>query len=193
LTLTHTSSNSHQSSNSNSTERRDKAQMHDKPKRTLDPSADKTTTPNAKDEGRTQNNACKHTRGEKNRQTFDGERERSPLPTGGGMPPAGGRCIGRHPRQGGGAGARVRSCRAGRPFAGPPRAQPHKALALDSVIWYSTCNSNTNIPDVSVARRDTHGRSQSLRGSEERVRRVRSASFTVFIPTKNSVFLNTLL
>ncbi len=108
-------------------------------------------------------------------------------------PPAGGRRIGRHPRQGGGAGARVRSCRAGRPFAGPPRAQPHKALALDSVIWYSTCNSNTNIPDVSVARRDTHGRSQSLRGSEERVRRVRSASFTVFIPTKNSVFLNTLV
>ena len=73
-------------------------------------------------------------------------------------PPAGGRRIGRHPRQGGGAGARVRSCRAGRPFAGPPRAQPHKALALDSVIWFSIPSTGTptsNIPDASVARRGT--------------------------------------
>ena len=106
--------------------------------------------------------------------------------------PAGSRHLGRAPRQRWAAGARVRSCRAGRPFAGPPRAQPHKALALDSVIWYSTCNSNTNIPDVSVARRGTRGRSQSLRGSEERVRRVRSASFQRFYLHTNSVFLNTL-
>ena len=27
------------------------------------------------------------------------------------------------------------SCRAGQPFTGLPRAQPHKALALDGVIW----------------------------------------------------------
>ena len=96
-------------------------------------------------------------------------------------PPAGSRHLGRPaPGKGGSPEHERASCRAGWPFAGPPRAQPHKALALDSVIWYSTCNSNTNIPDASVARRGTRGRSQSLRGSEERVRRVRSASFPRF-------------
>ena len=96
-------------------------------------------------------------------------------------PPAGSRHLGRPaPGKGGSPEQERASCRAGWPFAGPPRAQPHKALALDSVIWYSTCNSNTNIPDASVARRGTRGRSQSLRGSEERVRRVRSASFPRF-------------
>ena len=74
----------------------------------------------------------------KEKQTLDGERERFPLSTGGGCPPRRGDVnISRPPRQGRGAGARVRSCRAGRPFTGLPRAQPHKALALDGVIWFS--------------------------------------------------------
>ena len=80
----------------------------------------------------------------KEKQTLDGERERFPLSTGGGCPPRRGDVnISRPPRQGRGAGARVRSCRAGRPFTGPPRAQPHKALALDSVIWFPIPSTGT--------------------------------------------------
>ena len=49
----------------------------------------------------------------------------------------------------------MRLCRAGWPFAGPPRAQPHKALALDSVIWFPILQQDTLVPDASVARRGT--------------------------------------
>ena len=78
-----------------------------------------------------------------------------PCQPGGNASPGGGPPHRAAPQARGGAGARVRSCRAGRPFAGPPRAQPHKALALDSVIWFPILQQDTLVPDASVARRGT--------------------------------------
>ena len=71
-------------------------------------------------------------------------------------PPAGSRHLGRPaPGKGGSPEHERASCRAGWPFAGPPRAQPHKALALDSVIWFPILQQDTLVPDASVARRGT--------------------------------------
>ena len=50
----------------------------------------------------------------------------------------------------------MRSCRAGRPLAGPPRAQPHKALALDSVIWFPIPSTGTPTSPTPVSQGAAH-------------------------------------